>query len=111
MPTITLSRQEVEKLVNHCKVNGKTEYFIAKDHGAYLGAAPSKSGHKCIFYFKGCDPDKNPDFYEKSRQLFGGDDFGEFFDVAILEQAVGNPRVAKVKWTVTKTAIKITCLG
>ncbi|AEI83113.1 hypothetical protein CNE_BB2p03180 (plasmid) [Cupriavidus necator N-1] len=37
MPQITLSRSQVESLVAFCDAAKSEKFFIAKDHGAYVG--------------------------------------------------------------------------
>lgn len=107
MPAITLSRVQAERLVKFCKQHNKDKFFIAKDHGAYLGqSVGSKPEEQCLFYFSGCDPKKNADYYENSRDKFGGDDFGEFLPLAWFEKAVANPKVGRVTITVNKSSIK-----
>jgi hypothetical protein len=89
MPQITLSLAQCQQLVQFCKTNGQAEYFIAKDHGAYLGASVGdKPEQQCLFYFAGCNPAKDEDWYDNAHYKFGGDDFGELLPVAALEKSL-----------------------
>jgi len=55
------------------------------DDGVYCmssGLPSDMDGERCfVAYAKGCDPKKDEDFYEESRYLVGGDDFGITFHV------------------------------
>ena len=55
------------------------------DDGVYCmssGLPSDMDGERCfVAYAKGCDPKKDEDFYEESRYLVGGDDFGINFPV------------------------------
>jgi hypothetical protein len=87
MPQITIRLAEVKRLIAFCKTHGKTQYFIAKDHGAYLGATTGAApAPQCLFYFKGCDPRVDTDdYYDNARYAFGGDDFGCNLELSTLE--------------------------
>lgn len=106
---ITLTRDQVQYLVDFCREHGKAQYFIAKDHGAYLGQSLGmEPTPRCIFYFPGCHPETDADYYDTARGLFGGDDFGDLMDVADLERILREtPNATAVKWTVTATQIRI----
>lgn len=97
MPQITLGRQDVLKLAAFCRIHF-THPFVAKDQGAYIGAATSPT-NQCIWYFEGCDPTTDG-WYDKTRELFGGDDFGEFVPVDWLEKVERDP-------TITRMIVKI----
>jgi hypothetical protein len=88
MAQITLSVPDLQRLVEFCQANALENYFIAKDQGAYLGASMG-AGNNVLFYFAGCNPDKDPDFYETSRAKFGGDDFGEQLKLSDLLGLLG----------------------
>lgn len=108
MPQITLSRTQVASLVAFCDAAGSNEFFIAKDHGAYVGFSTGSTPDKqCLFYFKGCNPAKDADFYEKARRSFGDDDFGERLPLVDLRKALEIPATQKVRITVTPRAIQI----
>lgn len=106
MPVMTLSRAQVEKLHSFCKEHKKDTFFIAKDHGAYVGQSVGATPDKqCLFYFKGCDPKKDYDFYENAVNGFGGDDFGEFLPISWLEKVVERPDIQKMKINVGARSI------
>lgn len=55
MPQITLTRSQVQSLVSFCEAAKSDSFFIAKDHGAYVGFSTGPAPeHQCICYFKGC---------------------------------------------------------
>jgi hypothetical protein len=105
MPTITLQREEVKRLYEFCVKHKQANWFIAKDHGAYVGSANSQEN--CIFYFRGCNPKVNADWYETTHAQFGGDDFGELFPVAELKKVIDDLKVRAMKIVLTATQIKI----
>ncbi|EKZ99019.1 DUF3085 family protein [Cupriavidus metallidurans] len=108
MPQITLSRTQAASLVAFCDAAGSNEFFIAKDHGAYVGFSTGPTPEQqCLFYFKGCNPAKDADFYENARHSFGGDDFGERLPLVDLRKALENPRTQKVRITVSATSIRL----
>ncbi len=56
--------------------------LLVHDQGVYLMSSGlprdiASDDTSYIVQAKGCDPDKDPDWYETSRALVGGDDFGE----------------------------------
>jgi len=87
MPQITLKRPQVEEIVTLAHQMNREDFFVAKDDGAYVGIAGNVNGEfkNAIFYFKGCNPRKNPEAWDTAQHLFGGDDFGEFLPVQSLE--------------------------
>lgn len=108
MASITLTRADAQRLVDFCATHKATHYFIAKDQGAYIGySVGAKPEQQCLWYFKGCDPTKDSDFWENSRAKFGGDDFGENLEVAGIVTMLGNADVQRIKWTITKTSMKV----
>ncbi|GLC98121.1 hypothetical protein Tamer19_75300 [Cupriavidus sp. TA19] len=108
MPQITLSRSHVETLVAFCDAAKSETFFIAKDHGAYVGySTGSKPEQQCLFYFKGCSPTADPDFNENARRGFGGDDFGERLSLAGLKEILGNAECKSVRITVTPRSIRL----
>ncbi|GAA0189473.1 MULTISPECIES: DUF3085 domain-containing protein [Cupriavidus] len=108
MPQITLSRTQAASLVAFCDAAGSNEFFIAKDHGAYVGfSTGSTPEQQCLFYFKGCNPAKDADFYENARHSFGGDDFGERLPLDALRKALDNPRTEKIRIAVTSKSIRV----
>lgn len=106
--TLSLSREQVERLIAFCNANGLEKWFIAKDQGAYIGATMgAKPEQKVIYYFEGCDPEKDEDWYENARNAFGGDDWGQHLPVRDLEGAVAIPEVTGVDVVVTPKFINI----
>jgi hypothetical protein len=111
MPQITLQRQDVQSIVDFCDAAKSDRFFIAKDHGAYVGySTGANPDQQCLFFFKGCNPAKDADFYENSRQAFGGDDFGERIPLDHLRQALNDPTCKKVRIAVTSTSIRFVSL-
>jgi hypothetical protein len=104
MPQITLSRKEVLELLSFTEKHNLNDFFMAKDHGAYVGASAGDKGN-CIFYFAGCDPRKDKDFWENSSEKFGGDDFGEMLPVDWLRRVQRDPTIDKMVIKVTKKSI------
>lgn len=108
MASINLKRADVQKLVDFCAEHDSPTWFIAKDEGAYVGhSVGERPEQQCLWYFKGCDPKKNEDYYETCRRLFGGDDFGEELPIADLKAALALPEMKHVKVTCTKTSVRV----
>lgn len=107
MPNITLKRADVQTLLDFCEKHDKKNWFLAKDQGAYVGAAATVDGEveNVLFYFKGCDPTKNDDWYDEAHYKFGGDDFGEHFEVDILRQVLKDETMMSLIIAVGKTRI------
>ena len=105
----TLNAKQVKQLYAASIANPKSQgYYIAKDYGAYVGAGILSEGG-VVFYFEGCNPEKDSDYYEESRYKFGGDDFAENFnstdDIALLKRCADENRI--MRFIVTKTKIEI----
>ena len=70
-----------EAVVNQCRV------ILVKDQGVYFlaerGECRRDGRQKLIAYAVGCNPDLDAfdDWWELACAEFGGDDFGEFFDL------------------------------
>lgn len=112
MPQITLTRSQVQALVSFCEAAKSDSFFIAKDHGAYVGFSTGPAPeHQCICYFKGCNPHTDADFYENARHAFGGDDFGEHLPLTHLRSALANPASKKLRITVTARSIRFEALA
>lgn len=108
MHTIELSRSQVQKLVDHCAQHDLKTFFVAKDHGAYVGAsAGDQPEQQCLFYFKGCNPHTDEDFYDTAHAKFGGDDFGERLPISDLQKHLANPNLLCVKIKVTSSSINL----
>lgn len=104
MPQITLTRNDAIKLHAFCVEHKQDRFFLAKDHGAYVGSAAN--GKNCIFYFRGCNPNKDQDFYENAWAMFGGDDFGEHLPLSWLKTVADRPEIGKVTIVVNKASIR-----
>lgn len=110
MPKIILTREQFTRLEKFCTENF-CKWFVAKDEGAYVGASCGTVDGKvknCIFYFSSCDPTKDENYYDTSRQLFGGDDFGEMLPVGTLTDAVSDLSVDRIDISVNDESITIT---
>lgn len=106
MHSIELERAQVQQLVDHCAKHHILTWFIAKDHGAYVGAScGSEPEQQCLFFFKGCDPKKDKDFYDNAEAKFGGDDFGENLPIADLQRYLAVPNMVSVRIKVTSKSI------
>lgn len=112
MPQLTLNAKQVRELSAFCKKHDAKTFFMAKDNGAYVGATGGSHDEgtfeNCIFYFKGMDPNKNEDYYEATAWAFGGDDFGETFDVDFLHRLADNKDLHSMTVKVSPTRIGIT---
>lgn len=106
MPSLTLTRANIDKLAAFLTQHSLKQFFIAKDDGAYVGASIGEA-QNCIFYFKGCDPKKDKDYYDKAHSLFGGDDFGEHLDARPVLAAAADSSVTSLKVNITKTTITV----
>lgn len=106
MPSIELSRRQLKQLVDFCVEHKQTNWFIAKDQGAYVGQSMGMDPlPKCIFYFPGCDPEKDTDWYETAHAQFGGDDFGEHMELADLQRYLKIPNLLCLEVKVTPSQI------
>lgn len=107
MPQMTLSRAQVQSLVAFCDSAKSDRFFIAKDHGAYLGFSTGpKPEQQCLFYFKGCNPAKDVGFWDNAQRAFGGDDFGERYPLSHFRQALSNPECKSVRIVVTRRSVR-----
>ncbi len=105
----TLNQKQVKQLYKASVADPKNSgFYLAKDHGAYIGAGILGEGG-AVFYFAGCDPQKNDDYYDEAGYKFGYDDFGQLFDtendIALLKKCADEDR--KIQFTVTESAIQI----
>lgn len=111
MPQLTLNAKQVRTLSAFCKKHGNKHFFMAKDNGAYVGATGGSheegTFENCIFYFKGMDPNKNEDAYDAALYAFGGDDFGETFDVDFLHKLADNQNLHSMTVKVSASSIRI----
>lgn len=96
MPSLTINRDQMQALVD----SGQDQFYIAKDSGAYIGACGVDP-----IYFRGCDPNKDEDWYETARGKFGGDDFGEHAPMQLLKDVLGDDSVLSLKVNVNSSTI------
>lgn len=106
-PHVTLSRAQALELIAFAIQNQQLHYFIAKDHGAYVGIT-NRSDERIIHYFPGCNPKTDADYCDNCRMEFGGDDFGELLSCNELEKMLMDKTVIAVRWEVTPREIRIT---
>lgn len=105
----TLNAQQVKTLYKASMADkGSDGFYIAKDHGAYIGAGVLNKGG-AVFYFAGCNPEVDPDYYDTAGYKFGYDDFGQLFnsesDKALLKRCADENRT--MKFIITETSIEI----
>jgi hypothetical protein len=106
--TIELSRAEVQLLVDHCEKHNLKTWFVGKNEGAYVGAsAGAEEQQQCLFYFKGCNPKKDANWYDSAHAKFGGDDFHDQMDVQTLKNALADEKLTAMEVKVTKSRISI----
>jgi hypothetical protein len=79
---LTLTKAQTNALVSCIETHGHNGFYVAKDEGAYIGAGNNSAGTGVCYYFKNCDPNKNPMCWEECRSKFGGDDWGVSFNEA-----------------------------
>ena len=106
----TLSLKETKKLADCIEHYNYDSFYLAKDQGAYVGAGNNATGTGVLFFFRGCDPQRDPNWYEECRYKFGGDDFGVQFDDIDFVMAARNNRM-KLKFSVSPTSIKLSMVG
>mgnify|MGYP000235632378 CR=1 FL=1 len=111
MTQITISRKDLEAMSALAKKHGAEKFFMAKDEGAYVdvtgGSQDAGNFENHIVYFKGMNPKTNEDAWDNARYAFGGDDFGEHFDIDIIHKLVADPLTTKMVLKVGKSNISI----
>lgn len=113
MDKLHFTKQQVVDLIGFCRKHNLDTFFLAKDQGVYIGAAvgshEDSSFKDCIQYAEGCNPNQNEavhgDWYENSSQLCGGDDFGEYLEVSILDDIMNRQNWTKFSVTLTQTEL------
>lgn len=111
MPQITLTRSQVQSLVSFCESAQSPSFFIAKDRGAYVGVSTGcEPAQQRLFYFHGCNPERDTDYYRNALNAFGGGDFVEDLPLDHLRQAIANPACQKVLITVTTESVRLDAL-
>ncbi|PSX03947.1 DUF3085 domain-containing protein [Photobacterium angustum] len=78
--------------------------MLKKDEGLYLmcNVAGKKSP---LAYAEGCNPNTDNDYYDKSREIAGGDDFCEYLPISFFFKAVANKRILHLEITSEKIEI------
>jgi hypothetical protein len=112
MPQIILTKPRLREFADFLSEHQVGRWFLAKDDGAYIGATNGKKHDdpafaRKLFYFAGCNPNTDDDYYDTARDKFGGDDFGEFFEPSIIYKLAGNPKVLQMILKVNKASITI----
>lgn len=59
-----------------------SELLLVHDQGIYIMSMSQPVGARKIVYAEGCNPETDPNWWDTSRRLVGGDDFGEPFATA-----------------------------
>jgi hypothetical protein len=72
--------------------------------GASAGSTPEQ---KVIYYFEGCDPEKDELWYENAREDFGGDDWGEYLPIRDLADGLAHEGVTGMRVVVTPEYINL----
>ena len=100
----------------------KEYLYLVHDHGVYLmsGAkdnlpnpaheANPRASKSLVAYAQGCDPDRDEDAWDNSRDLVGGDDFGEPIGLDAFN-AVLDAKPAKIAVTLGTRTIKVAAIG
>lgn len=84
--------------------------MLVGDHGVYfmgnyVGRTGADGSRAAVAYARGCNPEKDPDFYENKERIFGADDGVDFFPVADVVEIL-DPKIVGV--TVKVSASKLT---
>lgn len=72
---LTFKQEQLLKLVT--AIPADSDLLLVHDHGVYIMSTAQPVGQRTIVYAEGCHPENDPDWWETSRNLVGGDDFGE----------------------------------
>lgn len=106
MTQITLKAKDVIKFSQFLKRHNRDTFFLAKDHGAYIGATAGSNAdgtfERIIHYFAGCNPDKDEFFDETSAHKFGWDDFGAQLPAEWMHEAAETDCLTKAVLNVTE---------
>ena len=107
---LTLTQKQTRDFADCIEKHGHENFYMAKDQGAYVGAGNSSDNTGVVFYFKGCDPSKNEDWWEECRDRFGGDDFGVIIeDTDFVVEARDNG--SRLNVLVTDDDVRIQMVG
>lgn len=74
---LVFNKGELMRLIN--AIPADSELLLVHDQGVYVMSMAQPVGHRTIVYANGCNPQKDDAWWETSRRLVGGDDFGEPF--------------------------------
>jgi DUF3085 family protein len=128
MPVLIFNADDVRRVVEHSLRNRQSDttpsVLLVHDHGVYLMSNgrprdivsvdaedrinPSgNEGRSFVAYAQGCHPEHDADWYETSRQLVGGDDFGELLPWATELKAALDRGANTIALEVTETSIEI----
>jgi len=111
MPQITLKKKQLDEFAAFIRKHDVKKWFLAKDQGAYVGACGGSQEdgtfENILFYFNGCNPNTDEDFWENGQAKFGGDDFGEQFPVDVILDLADDPLTTKMVVNVGKTSISM----
>lgn len=104
------TRKQVEELVQFCKKHNKTQFFLAKDQGLYIGqtvgSQKNNDFENNIQYANGCDPKLDDDeWWDNSRDIAGGDDFGEHLPLGTIEKTLADNSWKNLKVKITETEL------
>lgn len=110
--TLTFKASELVPHVRHvltAKTHGNkgAGLMLVKDEGVYLmsGSYPTED-RPPVVYAKGMNPTLNPDYYERARDMLGGDDFADFLPIDAFGAVLTDP-VTSIEVGVTETAIEV----
>lgn len=111
MAQITINRDDLEKMAALAIKHNTKKFFMAKDQGAYVGVTGGRQEdgtfESHIVYFNGCNPKTDADYYDNAQDKFGGDDFGEHFDMAIIHKLVADPLTIKMVLNVGRSSMSL----
>jgi len=98
---------DVRRLILAASARKVSTILLVHDQGIYLMGQGMASGQGPIIYARGCHPRRNPDFWEHSRTLVGGDDFVERFSLEDIRSAMDTPSATALIFTVTSSQITL----
>lgn len=74
---LVFNKGELMRLIN--AIPADSELLLVHDQGVYVMSMAQPVGQRTIVYANGCNPQNDDAWWETSRRLVGGDDFGEPF--------------------------------
>lgn len=75
MAKLKFKKSEVAALLTNLKADSKL--MLVGDEGVYLMSFDQEVGQRQIIFAEGCNPNKDPDWYDKKGEAFGYDDGGD----------------------------------